>query len=288
MWAPGDTRLRECDGVLVGNFVTVLASRAGGIAFVKQRRPDSGVQDVNAVAETMMQEPQARPVRARAEHISIEAGHEDGLAASKRRVHRVTRFNYALASRLRGCATHLALLDDHFLSVQLTRPDSEPKKYDFDLRFANAKPVIVRHIAWFWLALAASLAALASCALWMLWPPSASEWLKPAPITAVAALLASGGAVLMFLRRTTESLEFTSVHGGVTLVSVTGAIGSAREGKKFFIELIKSINGAKAARPQPPHQFLRDEMREHHRLRELGVLTEDQYETSKSRILSSH
>jgi hypothetical protein len=83
-------------------------------------------------------------------------------------------------------------------------------------------------------------------------------------------------------------LEFTSVHGGVTLVSVTGAIGSARDGKKFFVELIKSISAAKAARPQPPHLFLRDEMREHHRLRELGVLTEAQYETSKSRILSSH
>jgi hypothetical protein len=107
-------------------------------------------------------------------------------------------------------------------------------------------------------------------------------------MTALVALLAALGSVLMFLRRTTESLEFTSVHGGVTLVSVTGAIGSARDGKKFFIELIKSIGAAKIARPQPPQQFLRDEMREHHRLREIGALTEAQYETSKSRILASH
>jgi hypothetical protein len=104
----------------------------------------------------------------------------------------------------------------------------------------------------------------------------------------VAALLAAIVAALMFLRRTTESLEFTSVHGGVTLVSVTGAIGSAREGKKFFVELIKSIHAAKAARPQPPPLFLRDEMREHHRLRELGVLSEEQYAECKSRILASH
>ena len=240
---------------------------------------------MNAVAETMMQEPDARPIRARAEHISIETGHDE---APKKRVHRKTRFNYTLASKLRGCHTQLALLEEHFLSVQLARPDTEPRKYDFDLRFANAKPVIVRHIAWFWLALAVSLAALASCALWMLWPKSAAEWLSPVLLTAVVALLASGGSVLMFLRRTTESLEFISVHGGVTLVSVTGAIGSAREGKKFFVELIKSINAAKLARPQPPHQFLRDEMREHHRLRELGVLSEEQYETSKSRILAAH
>ena len=243
---------------------------------------------MNAVADTTMQEPQGRPIRARAEHISIEAGHEDGLATPKKRPHRKTRLNYTLTSKLRGCATQLALLDDHFLSVHLTRPDIAPKKYDFDLRFANAKPMIVRHIAWFWLALAISLAGLATCALWMLWPRTAAEWLSPVLLTAVAALLAALGSVLMFLRRTTESLEFTSVHGGVTLVSVTGAIGSAREGKKFFVELIKSIHAAKAARPQPPQQFLRDEMREHHRLRELGVLTEAQYETSKSRILAAH
>ena len=243
---------------------------------------------MNAVAETMMQEPQPRPVRARAEHISIEGGHDDSLATGSKRRHRPTRFTYTLASKLRGCVTQLALLDDHFLSVQLTRPDGEPKKYDFDLRFANAKPVIVRHVAWFWLGLAVSLALLASCALWMFWPRSAADWLSPVLITAVVALLASVGSVLMFLRRTTESLEFTSVHGGVTLVSVTGAIGSARDGKKFFVELIKSIHAAKAARAQLPPVFLRDEMREHHRLRELGVLTEAQYEASKSRILASH
>jgi hypothetical protein len=243
---------------------------------------------VNAVAETM-QEPEPRPVRVRAEHISLDTGFEsEDLVAPKKRPHRPTRLSYTLASKLRGCVTQLGLLDDHFLSVQTVRPDSEPRKYDFDLRFANAKPVIVRHIAWFWLALALSLAALAACALWMFWPRNPADWIDPVPLTAVAALLASIGSILMFLRRTTESLEFTSVHGGVTLVSVTGAIGSAREGKKFFVELIKSIGAAKAARPQPPQQFLRDEMREHHRLRELGVLTEAQYETSKSRILASH
>jgi len=243
---------------------------------------------VNALAEPMMQEPQPRPIRVRAEHISLDTHDDDALATQKKRPHRATRMSYTLTSKLRGCITHLGLLDEHFLSVQLTRPDIEPRKYDFDLRFASAKPVIVRHIAWFWLALAISLIALATCALWMLWPKSAAEWIHPVPLTAIGALLASIGAVLMFLRRTTESLEFLSVHGEVTLVSVTGAIGSARDGKKFFVELIKSINAAKVARPQPTHQFLRDEMREHHRLRELGVLTEDQYEISKSRILAAH
>lgn len=243
---------------------------------------------MNAIAETMPQEPQPRPVRARAEHISLESGHDESINVPKKRPRRKPRFEYTLNSKLRGCTTQLAILEDHFLSVQLVRPDSVPTKYDFDLRFANSKPVIVRHVAWFWIALAVSLAALAAGALWMLWPQTAADWLTPVPMTALSALLAATASVFMFLRRTTESLEFTSVHGGVCLVSVIGGMGSTRDGKKFFIELIKSINAAKAARQQPPHQFLRDEMREHHRLRELGALTEAQYETSKSRILSAH
>ena len=70
--------------------------------------------------------------------------------------------------------------------------------------------------------------------------------------------------------------------------SVTGGIGSARDGKSFFVELIKDINAAKAARPQERPQFLRDEMREHHRLREIGALSEEDYEASKARILRAH
>jgi hypothetical protein len=71
-------------------------------------------------------------------------------------------------------------------------------------------------------------------------------------------------------------------------VSVIGGIGSAKAGKAFFVELIKDINTAKTARPQARAQFLRDEMREHHRLHALGVLPDADYEASKARILASH
>lgn len=249
---------------------------------------------MNAVAQTTttQQTPARERIRAKAEHISLETQaeewHDDALAAPRKRPVRKVRCDYALQSKLRGCVTKLALLEDHFLSVQMVRPDTEPKKYEFDLRFVNAKPVIVRHIAWFWLAIAISLLALGAAALWLLWPQTPADWINPAPLTALAAFLAAAGSVVMFLRRTTESLEFWSVHGQVTLVSVTGAIGSTQDGKRFFVELIKSIGAAKAARPQPAHQFLRDEMREHHRLREIGALSEAQYEASKSRILASH
>jgi hypothetical protein len=238
----------------------------------------------------MMQEIQQRPAIAvpRTEHISLETNADDGLLATSVQRRRKVRMSYALRSKLRGCETEVSLLEEHFLSVHSVRPDTQPMKYELDLRFANAKPVLVRHVAWFWLALAVGFTLLACGALWSLWPIAAADLINPIPLTAIAALLAAAGAALMFLRRTTESLEFTSVHGGVTLVSVTGGIGSARDGRKFFVELIKSINAAKTTRQHQRAQFLRDEMREHTRLRELGVLTQEQYEMSKGRILGSH
>lgn len=225
-------------------------------------------------------------VIARAEHIHIEA--EPGtVAAPTPHRRRKVRSTYVLKSRLRGCETEVSILEDHFIAVRTVRPDAQPRKYEVDLRFANPKPVCVRSISWFWLMLAASMALLAAGGLLATWT-DAGRWSSPIFLSALVTLLAAGGATIMFLRRTVESLEFVSMHGGATLLSVAGGIGSARAGKRFFIELIKSIIAAKAQRQQGRPQLLRDEMREHHRLRELGVLTEQQYEQSKARILASH
>ena len=225
-------------------------------------------------------------VIARAEHIHIEA--EPGtVAAPTANRRRKVRSSYALKSRLRGCETEVAILEDHFVSVRTVRPDAPVRKYEVDLRFANPKPVRVRSISWFWLSLAACMALLAAGGLWAT-SAAVGRWSSAILVTALVALAASISATIMFLRRTVESLEFVSMHGGATLISVVGGIGSARAGKHFFIDLIKSINAAKTARPQERPQLLRDEMREHHRLRELGVITEQQYEQSKARILAGH
>lgn len=225
-------------------------------------------------------------VIARGEHIHIEA--EPGMVAAPTPLRRrKVRTSYTLKSRLRGCETEVAIHEDYFAAVRVVRPDAEPRRYEVDLRFANPKPLLVRSISWFWLTLAACLALLAIGGIWSSWN-DAGRWSGPILLTALVTLLAAVGATVLFLRRTVESLEFVSMHGGATLLSVVGGIGSARNGKRFFIELIKSINAAKAERPQERPQLLRDEMREHHRLRELGVLSEQQYEQSKARILASH
>ncbi|HLS82606.1 MAG TPA: hypothetical protein VK025_14495 [Steroidobacter sp.] len=230
--------------------------------------------------------PGRQRIVARAEHISIEGDSEADGQASVRR-HRITKSSYVLQSRLRGCVTELSILEGCYLGVRSVRPGADPVKYQFDLRFANPQPVTVRSIAWMWLVVTIGLIVMGAGAIAAAWT-SGAPWVSKGVIGGGVALCVAALTLLLFLRGTTEALEFRSAHGDATLVSVAGGLGAAREGKQFFIELIKSINAAKLERAQPQPQFLRDEMREHHRLRELGVLTQRQYEASKARILAAH
>lgn len=224
---------------------------------------------------------------ARAEHISIESTSDD-TASPVRRARGKVLATYALKSPIRGCETELSLLEDHFVAVRCVRPDSLPKKYDVDLRFVNPRPVRIREVSWTWLIVTVGLIALACGTIATQWRAAPEPWLQTGILAAFATLLVSVLTGCLCVRRTTESLEFRSIHGDATLLSVTGGIGSARDGKRFFVALMKDINTAKGARPQEKPQFLRDEMREHHRLRELSVLTEEEYELSKARILAAH
>ena len=150
------------------------------------------------------------------------------------------------------------------------------RKFTFDLRFANPRPVRVRKIAWLCLGGAITLALVTAAAfIWARLSSATTLWTHPGFIGGVVGTVATIATLLLFLRRTTESLQFTSVHGNAVLVNIVGGIGAAKAGKDFIVELIKNISAAKQARAQPQAQFLRDEMREHHRLRELNILTQE-------------
>ena len=75
---------------------------------------------------------------------------------------------------------------------------------------------------------------------------------------------------------------------GVTGLEFTGGPGTFRALRPFVAKLTAHIRLASAARRRTKAEHLRDEMREHQRLRELGVLSVSDYEASKARILGQH
>jgi hypothetical protein len=195
--------------------------------------------------------------------------------------------SYSLSCRPNGSFTALSILEGHYLGVCSLEPSKEPLKYQIDLRFADPTPVRSRRLPWFWLLAAASFGAFAYGALRA--ALSAGNTLQSSGmIGGLVATAISIVALYVTVRRTTESLQLRSVHGHAALVSVTGDLGSARRYNEVFTVLSRNVRAARLARPQERPQFLRDEMREHFRLHQLGVLSEKQYEASKARILAAH
>lgn len=236
------------------------------------------ITDLNALVR------RAAPV-AQAEHISLET--EPDLPAISMR-QRAVCASFTLSTALRDSTTQVHLLEDDFVAVRCERRHAAPLDYFLDLRLLDPKPLRSRRIAWNWLSVALALLTLSVLAMAMGPPTLAAFLVSDSFGIALVLMLGVLGALLKFARATTESLRFISEHGAAALIDITGALGSTRRGKRFFVEMIRSIRAAKQARPQPKAPRLRDEMREHHRLRELGVLSEAAYEASKARILKAH
>ena len=240
---------------------------------------------MNARAGTVRPSEFAR-VSGRVEHITLDSETEISATPTEQPDRTILQ-SYALASRPEGCIMELSILEGHHLGVCRVRPDSGSCRFQFDLRFANPRPARVRRLAWVWLIVASSLAGFGGGQLASVWSVGGSA-LSPGMIDGALAATFSIIALYVAFLRTTESIELRSAHGNATLVSVTGSVGSSRRYKKVFVQLIRNIIAARIARPQPQQQFLRDEMREHFRLRQLGILSDQEYEARKAKTLGAH
>ena len=95
-------------------------------------------------------------------------------------------------------------------------------------------------------------------------------------------------SALIGIYRTTQTLALLSVNGRARLLAFTGRLGTFRAVRRFSQQLAAHVRISVAARRSSRAEHLRDEMREHFRLKDAGVLSEQDYEVSKGRILGRH
>lgn len=220
------------------------------------------------------------------EHITLD-GEADASASPGPQPPLATLQRYKIPGDAEGHYTELSILESHYLRVRIVGPRGGARDYRLDLRFADPASVRVRHIPWTWLLVAGGLTASGLGALAATWPAmtAALGW---GMVAGLVAALTGAVAVYACLRWTKESLQLRSAHGAAVLVSVTGQLGSARRHERVFAEISRNVFAARSARPQDKPQFLRDQMREHFRLRQLGVLSDEAYEAAKAAILAAH
>lgn len=220
------------------------------------------------------------------EHITLDGGTDSGAAASPQAPRAILR-RFTIPTGRAQANAELSVLEGHYLGVRAVGSRGEVCSYQFDLRFADPTPVRVRHVPWVRLLLAIGLIALGLVALALKWPAIVTAL---GAATAFVLFTVAIGAVAGYglFRWTTESLQLRSFLGDAVLVSMTGELGAARRYEPVFAELSGNVVAATLARPHAKPQFLRDAMREHYRLRKLGVLDEKQYQSSKAAILAAH
>jgi hypothetical protein len=217
-----------------------------------------------------------------AEHILLESDvREVPDLRNARKVHARIEFR----SRLRRRSMQLEIIDYYYLAVR-THSRSTRLEYVLDLRFIDT-PQVARHISWRWIMATVLLTAVAYGILHL--GNTAPPWWQRHWLTAYAALTGAWAvATLVALYRMTETVRLFSTAGAATLLEYTGGLGTLRGVRRFMAKVAAHVRLAAAARRSTKTEHLRDEMREHARLKELGVLSAPQYESAKARILGKH
>jgi hypothetical protein len=219
---------------------------------------------------------------AASEHILLES---DERKIPHPRCSRKLHARVELQSRLRRRALQLELIDYYYLVVRSYRARFVVSEYVLDLRFVDGSLALSRHFASRWLFGALALIALAvAIALRIGGSAAPAAWLAASVIVSGMAVAATVACIY----QTTESISMYSVHGRAKLFAFTSGLGVKRAMKPFMNKLAAHVSFATAARRPIRSEHLRDEMREHFRLRENRVLSAEEYEASKARILAEH
>jgi hypothetical protein len=217
-----------------------------------------------------------------AEHILLESDlREVPDLRGARKVHA----RIAFRSRLRRRFMQLEIIDYYYLAVR-SRSRSTSLEYVLDLRFVDM-PRVSRHISWRWIAASFVLTSLI-CAMMNLGASAPPLCQRHRLAVCAAGIGAWAVAALMAVYRTTESVRLFSTGGAAKLLEYTGELGTLRGVRRFMAKVAAHVRLASAARRSTRGEHLRDEMREHARLKELGVLCGPEYESAKARILGRH
>ncbi len=214
------------------------------------------------------------------EHILLETGEAEFEGTDAHRV--LQRFR--LTNRVRRLGIELVLFERGWLSVRERRRSELSEELIINLRALDPKPVLSRFFAATTLRIGFYLMSAGGLLGWIVYGSSQSSLLAPA--TAGLMLASAGVALWLFVRRTRVEVAFRTKYAQTTMLTLTANLGSFRATRALVPKLVNAINAARKDNPPDKGRQLRDEMREHYRLREIGFLTDDACAAAAQRLLA--
>ena len=189
-----------------------------------------------------------------------------------------------LNNRGRGIRTELILYEEGFIKVSQERRGKRTAEQLLNLRYLDSRPTISRFVAMkpIYVGLGftgagALFGALVYFKLFLL-------------LTLPATVMFVTAAVIAFLLsayQTQEESSFCTMTGRGEVLALRATFGCIRALRKLVPELVDAIHRARTLNVPKREHYLREEMREHYRLQDEGILSKDHCLTSTRRILSS-
>jgi len=217
---------------------------------------------------------------ASSEHILIEG--DEFVAEIDQSGHRKAQQHFHIVNRSHALQTEMILFEGGWLSVRQHRSRQAGVAQMINLNYVDPRPTVTRIFSRrsFAVCIALAVAALVTTVLALFSVQIA--WTIPATL-----LLLTGAAVAFaaFAYRTRKDVVFHTRHGRAPVISLMGTLGSFRTLRAIVPKLVEAIERT-AESEADPKKRLRNEMREHYRLRECGVLNETICAQSTQRILN--
>lgn len=194
------------------------------------------------------------------------------------------RFELTQKNPGRGIYRQFAVCDDQCLHI-VEQTLRRKRRFRIGLAFLDPEPQrqLVLAKGWGYLAVTAFSAAVVLGVV----SRAADTTVPLLPATILCAAFATV-FLLALLYHSRLLLHYRTRHGALTLVELLWGRPSRRHYHDFSARLSGAIREAQRCYEGGLQQALADELREHRRLRETGIIETAAYENAKGRILAAH
>ena len=194
-----------------------------------------------------------------------------------------TTFQAELEQPDRHQLKRVVIFNGTYVAVHVSGARANPSSYWLNLAFLDPKPVW--HTDRIWMGVSAGAAMLSLAA------GLANTFVHLSPAWALALTLLPAATFLSLgiaLYRSFGTLVYCTRHGRAPVLRLTRSRPDRLCLKAFLDELQGAVRRALAERSGVRGDYLRDEMKEHRRLLEQGVLGAQQYEIAQALILRAY
>lgn len=205
------------------------------------------------------------------EAVLLESEESDPLAqiGEKRVQNKFVQIN-----KMKGYAIAFTVFNDTFVSV-IEKDLMKKKEYHLDLGYFNKDPV--KKVSMAWKSLLASV--ILAIGTWILMPQVGYSY-------SVLGGVASFVFFVLFIHGSSSQVVFVTQNGKVPVIRLMNNFPNRKLFKAFVDELSQRIEKAQTRTMSNLEKYFAKELKETRRLKEEGVLTEDQYNQAKDAIFS--